>query len=187
METGNNCMKNIVKNTACHKQSGFTLIEALVTFLVLAIGLLGLAGLQTKGLQFDQSAYQRTQASFAASDIADRMRANVTGARAMDYTINYSETKESSECVTSPCTPLEMANYDLYEWKVSMAQILPSGNGSIVTAAGAIAGTVDATITVYWDEQRTNATVGTVTGTDCINGRSASAGNRTCFAMQVTL
>lgn len=181
-------MKSI-KPTMHARQSGFTLIEALVTFLILAIGLLGLAGLQTKGLQFDQSAYQRTQAALLAADITDRMRANLTGARASNYSIAYSSTKSESECVTHACATNEIAFYDLYEWKVALAALLPSGNGSITTTANAdIANAVDITITVYWDEQRTGtgASVGTVTA-DCTNGRSASAGNQTCFELQVTL
>lgn len=166
-----------------HTQSGFTLIEALVTFLVLAIGLLGLAGLQTKGLQFDQSAYQRTQAALAAADIADRMRANATGARAGGYTITYSATKDASECIDTPCNTTAMADFDLYEWKVSMAQLLPRGNGSITTVAP-VAPAVNATmtITIYWDETRSGAT-----GTDCTNGRRASSNDLNCFQMQVTL
>jgi len=60
---------------------GFTLIEALVALIVLSIGLLGIAGMQISGLRANQSAASRTQASYLADDIADRMRANYTAAR----------------------------------------------------------------------------------------------------------
>ena len=68
------------------KQSGFTLLEILVAMLVLAIGLLGLAGLTTSSMRNNLSASHRTQATWMAYDIVDRMRANrasaVTGAYA---------------------------------------------------------------------------------------------------------
>lgn len=143
-------------------QSGFTLVEALVTFLILAIGLLGLAGLQAKGLQFDNSAYQRTQAVLLLNDIADRMRANLTTARASSYTVAFGDAVSSSaNCSTSACSTATMAKYDLTQWKIALARLLPRGDGKIVTTAG-VAPAITATITVHWDELRSG-----VTGTDC--------------------
>ena len=59
-----------------NKNTGFTLIEVLIAMLVLAVGLLGLAGLQATSLKNNQSAYNRSQATQLAYDIADRMRSN---------------------------------------------------------------------------------------------------------------
>ena len=67
------------------KQSGFTLLEVLVAMLVLAIGLLGLAGLMTSSMRDNLSASHRTQATWLAYDILDRMRANRTSAIAGSY------------------------------------------------------------------------------------------------------
>ena len=58
------------------KNTGFTLIEVLIAMIVLAVGLLGLAGLQATSLRNNQSAYNRIKATQLAYDIADRMRAN---------------------------------------------------------------------------------------------------------------
>jgi len=63
-------------------QRGFSLIEVLVAMLVLAIGLLGLAALQTQGVRFNHDAYVRTSATNLAADILDAMRI----ARAQDGT-----------------------------------------------------------------------------------------------------
>ena len=63
-----------------NKNAGFTLIEVLIAMLVLAVGLLGLAGLQATSLRNNQSAYNRSQATQLAYDLADRMRANFTEA-----------------------------------------------------------------------------------------------------------
>ena len=58
------------------RQSGFSMIEVLVAVLVLALGLLGFALLQTMNLRFTQSANHRTQAVNLASDLLDQMRSN---------------------------------------------------------------------------------------------------------------
>ena len=56
------------------RQRGFSLVEVLVAMLVLAIGLLGLAALQTQGVRFNHDAYVRTSATNLAADILDAMR-----------------------------------------------------------------------------------------------------------------
>jgi prepilin-type N-terminal cleavage/methylation domain-containing protein len=58
------------------RQAGFTLIEALIAVLVLSIGMLALAGMQLVGMKSNYSAFQRSQATFAAADLFDRIRAN---------------------------------------------------------------------------------------------------------------
>jgi type IV pilus assembly protein PilV len=50
------------------------LVEVLVTIIVMAVGILGVAGLQLAGMRSNHSAYLRTQATMAASDLIDRMR-----------------------------------------------------------------------------------------------------------------
>jgi len=55
-------------------EQGMTLVEVLVTIVVLSVGLLGLAGLQLRGIQVNQGAAMRSQAAILAEDLADRMR-----------------------------------------------------------------------------------------------------------------
>lgn len=61
-------------------QQGVSLIEVLVAVVVLAVGLLGLAGLQATSIKSNDSANLRSQASLLAYDVADRMRAMRTAA-----------------------------------------------------------------------------------------------------------
>lgn len=58
------------------RQAGFSMIEVLIAVVVLALGLLGFALLQTMSLRFAQSANHRTQATNLAYDLLDQMRAN---------------------------------------------------------------------------------------------------------------
>ena len=63
------------------KNHGFTLIEVLISMVILAIGLLGLAGIQMMGLQNNLSSYHRGQATLLVYDMADRMRTNIVHAK----------------------------------------------------------------------------------------------------------
>jgi type IV pilus assembly protein PilV len=115
-----------------NKQHGFTLIEILITIIILAIGLLGLAGMQLQGMRFNHSAYLRTQASLYAYDMLDRMRSNRTTALTTGaYLIGVDEeVSMATNCTTNNCTGSQMANFDLAEWKVEV-QNLPEGKGGI--------------------------------------------------------
>jgi type IV pilus assembly protein PilV len=62
------------------KQAGFSLIEILVTLLILSVGLLGLVGMQVMAHQAELESYQRAQAMVLMSDIVDRINTNRKGA-----------------------------------------------------------------------------------------------------------
>jgi type IV pilus assembly protein PilV len=133
-------------------QNGFTLIEVLIAVVLLAGGLLGLAALQAAGLSNNQSAYNRSQATQLAYDIADRMRANPKAAAsylANPSTANATATACSSSANT--CTPAQLAVKDLYDWGVDLDNTLPNGEGRV-----AVAGSVY-TVTVSWDDDKSGA------------------------------
>jgi type IV pilus assembly protein PilV len=109
---------------------GFTLIEVLVAIVVLSIGLLGLAGLQAISLQNNHSAYLRMQATLAANDMTDRMRANMGAVKAKNY--NKPTATQHTECkTTTGCSPQYMAENDAYEWNTNTLALLPSGAGVV--------------------------------------------------------
>ena len=130
-----------------NKNTGFTLIEVLIAMLVLAVGLLGLAGLQATSLSNSQSAYNRSQATQLADDLADRMRANIPGVA----TYTTGSPAPIANCLTpTGCTPTQMAQNDLYEWNLVITTALPSGAGTIAVAAGVF------TITISWTDKNNN-------------------------------
>lgn len=149
------------------KNAGLTLIEVLVSLMVLAIGLLGLAMLQAAGLRFTNDSYSRSQATLFAYDIIERMRSNPTGFTAGNYDIanvtaantaisTYSTCKSSGcSCETTTCTSATLAQYDLGRWYDQQDKLLAgaqlaanqSKRATIVRAGNAV------TITLYWIEQ----------------------------------
>jgi len=62
--------------SATRRQSGFTMIEVLVTIAILVVGLLGLAAMQTLSTLAELESYQRSQALVLVRDMVDRMSAN---------------------------------------------------------------------------------------------------------------
>ena len=109
------------KTQTIEAQCGATLIEVLIAVLILAIGLLGLAGMQMTSVQSNHSAYYRTQATVLAGDLADRMRANRTAALTTAYNTNF-PTSTNTNAVTGT-----QAQKDLAEWLNSLANTLPEG------------------------------------------------------------
>ena len=130
------------------KQSGFTLLEVLVAVLVLSIGLLGLAGLLASSIRNNQSAYQRTQATWLAYDIVDRMRVNRTAA--LDSSQPYDTALGSpATCSATPNLSGAMAAQDLTGWKNLLACALPAGDGAVDVRADRTV-----TVTVQWNDSR---------------------------------
>ena len=116
--------------------AGFTLLEVLIAIVVVAFGLLGLAGLQVFALRNNVSAAQRVTASALTADIVDRMKANYLGVVAGNYdvpaTSGYAGPAVST-CATKNgvCSPANLATTDLFEWQQRVAATLPGGAGRV--------------------------------------------------------
>jgi type IV pilus assembly protein PilV len=130
------------------KQSGFTLLEILVAMLVMAIGLLGLAGLMTSSMRNNLSASHRTQATWMAYDIVDRMRAN----RASAVTGGYATAMGTPGACLAAAPAGTVPAQDIAAWKNQLACVLPAGDGSIAVNTATRA----ATVTIQWNDSRGN-------------------------------
>ena len=115
-------------------QKGVGLLEVLIAIVIIAIGLLGLAGLQTVSLQLNQGALVRSQASNLAYDITERIRANWSDAAA--YNIDVDHEPESS--------PETIAARDIKEWRDALAATLPDGKGSVEVVGNRV------TVIIQW-------------------------------------
>lgn len=129
------------KKNANRQQSGATLIEALVSILVLSLGLLGMAGLQLNALSFQKSSWAQHRVSELTIDIVERMQTNPVASQRGQY--NYSQTYALSAAATLStngcrsststiaCTPEQIAGDDLSSWLTKAQRTLPGGAASI--------------------------------------------------------
>ena len=145
----------------------FTLIEVLISVLILSVGLLGASGLQLRGLDANRNAFFRTEATYLASDIADRIQVNKT----TTYSGVALTTTPAvvTDCTANNCSPTQMAAYDTAQWlcsinsinatndstytacsNLNIVGILPSGKASMVKNGNEYA------ITVQWSDNSTD-------------------------------
>lgn len=116
-------MCSIKTMCAPREEHGFSLLEVLITLVIVAIGLLGVAGLQVSAIKLNLVAETRSNGVIYASDILERIRANPLNASA--YVTDF------GDAATSDATQAER---DLRDWKQALAR-LPNGQGKIVVTS----------------------------------------------------
>lgn len=140
--------------------SGVGLIEILISLVVIAIGLLGLAMLQGKAQRAEMESYQRSQALILVQDMISRIRANRAGAKAGQYnniSVGYSS---GFNDVTSCTDGSTQATVDLSCWHNALIgageQIISSGSPTNIGALMGGHGCINSTgadgylVTVAW-------------------------------------
>jgi len=132
-----------------NSQSGFTLVEAMVSLVVLSVGMIGIAALYAQGLGAGRTALYRTQAVNLVADMADRIRANRSAL------VAYAGGAANNGCDPQTggginCAPAQMAAHDLFDWNQQVQQLLPNGQWQIQFNPGALPPSY--TIQVVWDE-----------------------------------
>ncbi|MEE9358334.1 MAG: type IV pilus modification protein PilV, partial [Sedimenticolaceae bacterium] len=123
------------------KGRGFSLLEVLISIVVLSVGLLGIAGLQLMSLKMNDSAYCRSQAVVLAEDMLERMRSNRILAISGDYDYAGANNKKSDGVNTAPIEDVE-------QW-LKLLKELPGGNGKIERSNNDIV-----IVTVEWNDSR---------------------------------
>ncbi len=156
-------MQNILK-----KQRGFSLLEVLISMVILSVGLLGLGGLQVASLKGTNNAHSRNVANMFVMELADRMRANPNGVRLGFYDDGTQcDTPETACRGTTYCSAQQIAKFDLQEIFCGMRtstgreggirNLLVGGNlrincpvGSCVTALGGLR--AQHNVTIGWGD-----------------------------------
>lgn len=112
-------------NLAHYKSKAFTLIEVLIALIIFALTFLGFAALQAKLLRISQDSFHRSIAINMASNIMERMYANIKGVEDRFYDNPNGNFTANPSCLGvnvsgvangSSCTPQELALNDFYEW-----------------------------------------------------------------------
>jgi len=112
-------------STRC--QRGFSLVEVLIALIIMSVGMLGIASLYVHGLQAGRTSLFRHNAVTLVGDVADRMRANPTGANA------YTGVGDDNGCINGgiDCNAAEMAAHDILLWEEQAEDTLPNGDVTI--------------------------------------------------------
>lgn len=105
-------------------QSGFSLLEILVTMIIIAVGLMGFASMMVQSMKANRTAMQRSLATFYTYNIIDCMRVNRQAAIAGNYNRDYSTS-------TPQASTSDIAEGDLNLWLTSLSDALPSGEAQI--------------------------------------------------------
>ena len=112
------------------------MLEVLIAVLVFSLGIIGLAGLLIFAISSNHVAYLRTQATFLAHNMADRMSANPAGLWNNDYNGTFPVSASTASCAAG-CTPAQLAAYDKAQWSTQLTTFLPNATGAIAcTTAG---------------------------------------------------
>jgi len=142
-------------------QRGVSLIEVLVAMVVLSFGIISFAGLQTVSIKYGKMAQYRTVAAQLASDYADRTRANAAFAAAGNYDFVQAYAPLGGPlpvpaCAGPICTPTEVRDIDLAQWRNIARAALPGGSlfaqqdNSIVAGAGVIGAAEVPRVVDFW-------------------------------------
>lgn len=140
-------------------QKGVGMIEVLITLIILAVGLLGVASLQFVGSFSNKEALARTQAVMVAQQMSERLRASTVASIGTDGFVVNNQYFDSDiynfgnlscassatnydcyclaipanipNCQTGECTASEVATFDAYQMSCALARENPNASLSL--------------------------------------------------------
>jgi type IV pilus assembly protein PilV len=140
-------------------QGGFSLLEVLISLVLVAFWALGSARMMSATMQLEKSSSLRNVAVALASDLLERIEANQVAASVGAYADANNGTSSSPQCSMTACTGAQLAQFDLSEWKGKLNTQLPSATASIVS--GGVGNPFSYTVTITWTDRRSGQTYAT--------------------------
>lgn len=153
-----------MKFSSLRPSHGFTLVEALVALVVLAVGVLGLASMQLKAMQGAHVSYQRSVATMAAQDMVERLwiqlgmqgvgSGGVTCPNAVDTLLIKNPDYDPDVAGEEPTEPVDPVKTVFDLWYEEWVQLLPTLVNDVSTTVVKESATCRYTITVAWVDER---------------------------------
>ncbi|MEJ8822360.1 type IV pilus modification protein PilV [Variovorax humicola] len=114
-------------------QRGVTLLESLVSMVVLVVGVLAILWVQVRTLAETQTAVRRAQAVRAIEDLGERIKSNPGGFSQLGLYVTDWESSglPAQDCKAAACTAAQLAARDVHEWQLEVAQRLPLGKAKV--------------------------------------------------------
>lgn len=135
----------------CGRQRGTSMIEVLVTLIIVAIGFLGLLGLQSRSISWQRDAFERKAAAEMVEQLAERIRANHLGFARSDYRFALPAGEPPPPIggcsLAGACTSREIAQRDAALWLRDLRRRIPSAAASASPGSGLM---LD--VTLAWQE-----------------------------------
>jgi type IV pilus assembly protein PilV len=170
-------MLNIKYKSMLKRQAGLTLIESLVALVVLALGVMGLAGVQTRLLVETRTANSRAIAVGLIEDLTNRMALNRTAAVGQQQAAPPAVTTASlyafdwggaagtgtampvvaQNCALNVCTPAQMAVFDLFQWRTAVNRAFPGGQATVVQMLSASGDNRQLGVAIAWTPNEKSA------------------------------
>ncbi len=124
-----------------HRQRGISLLESMVAIVVMALGILGILGVQMRTLTDTQTSVRRAQAIRLIEDLSEHLKVNPNALGNINtYTSGWTTTPPTAatakNCASSTCSHSELAAYDVAEWKRAVERALPLGNANVFLPQG---------------------------------------------------
>ncbi|GBU15322.1 hypothetical protein AwPolaro_07000 [Polaromonas sp.] len=187
---------------ALPRQRGISLLESMVAIVVMAIGILGILGVQLRTLADTQTSVRRAQAIRLIEDLGERMKINPNAHANINNYVSGWRTDEpptaqaAKLCDSDNCSHTELAAYDLSEWRRAVERALPLGNANVFLAQGE---TVDANrrqlgVMLSWRENERNTSAAYQGGIDATKvlgidggGTTTCPADRTCHLQYLAI
>lgn len=140
-------------------QRGFSMLEILITLVIVAIALLGTAGLQVYAMRVNKGGQFRTQAIFLASDMAERMEANRAEAVLGTYAVAATSAVGAAAvlCDAATCSSAQLAAWDINQWGTAISNVLPQPAWSVTQTIAGNPSTYN--IVISWTDRSSTRTV----------------------------
>jgi type IV pilus assembly protein PilV len=198
--------KTMSNKALINKQQGVSLIEVLITALILGVGLLGVAALQVSSVTSNQEGYFHSQATSIAEDLASKIRASqlVTVIATTDggtrtnipyatYLNSYQQNPidcsvAAADCVGANCSGAQVAAFDFQEACSLAESSLPNPQLRVVTNTAAAAGGAPATrlsIVVDWDSAAAKTGAGEVQNINTRCQAFTGSSTRNCIILEL--